>query len=405
MRYNLSMNYEESSQKIREKLAKLSNTNAEDWHLCLKARFGMALVFESIRDKLGAGEVITTPYTCITSINPILVAGLTPVYHDIDAQLLSTGKPDEKYCKPKTRAIVMQHTVGIIGDKTNIRKYADKHNLILIEDSAHCVTRFARDKDDKILADISVHSFGVEKVLTGTKFGGAIWINPELKAARPQLYERIVEKFDKLKQPDFHMNFRVRTYRLNNAIIQRLHGNLRRNFRNFEIKAGILEPPIYPFEQDGQQDEPRTTNKYINERILEQLDIIKSNYIRRSANVELYRNKLKSRYFTKVTKVQEPLLAFPILFETAEKANEAYDMLSTQGFFIRRWYSPLLYPGPNSLKIYRYNPKAAPLAEDISKRILCLPTDLPVIETNKIIKFLTDQKSPVQKPVDNSKQK
>ena len=88
------------------------------------------------------------------------------------------------------------------------------------------------------------------------------------------------------------MNFRVRTYRLNNAIIQRLHGNLRRNFRNFEIKAGILEPPIYPFEQDGQQDEPRTTNKYINERILEQLDIIKSNYIRRSANVELYHNKL-----------------------------------------------------------------------------------------------------------------
>lgn len=71
------MNYEESSEAIRKKLAALSDTNAEDWHLCLKARFGMALVFEAIRDKLGAGEVITTPYTCITAINPILVAGLT----------------------------------------------------------------------------------------------------------------------------------------------------------------------------------------------------------------------------------------------------------------------------------------------------------------------------------------
>ena len=390
MRYNLLMNYEESCEAIRKKLATLSDTNAEDWHLCLKARFGMALVFEAIRDVLGDGEVITTPYTCITSINPILVAGLTPVYHDIDKTILSTGKPDDKLCKGKAKAIVMQHTLGIIGDKTCLRKYADKHKLILVEDSAHCVTRFARDKDNKILADISVHSFGVEKVLTGSKFGGAIYINPELKKKNPDLYIRIVEKFDRLKQPNHFMAFRVRTYRLNNAIIQRLHGRLRRGFRNFEIKAGLLEPPIYPFEQDGQQDEPQATNKYINERILQQLGNLKPNYIRRSANVDLYRNKLQSKHFTKVTKIHEPLLAYPILFNDANKANEAYDMLSSQGYFIRRWYTPLLYPGPNSLKIYRYDPKKVPVAEDISTRVLCLPTDLPVIETTKIIRALTD---------------
>lgn len=396
------MNYEESSEAIRKKLAALSDTKAEDWHLCLKARFGMALVFEAIRDKLGAGEVITTPYTCITAINPILVAGLTPVYHDIDESILSTGKPDDKLCKGKTKAIVMQHTLGIIGDKSSLRKYADKHKLIVVEDSAHCISRFARDKDNNILADISIHSFGVEKVLTGTKFGGAVWVNPELKTKSPALYEEIVAKFKNLKAPDRHMAFRVRTYRINNAVIQRLHGNFRRNFRSFTIKAGILEPPIYPFEQDGQQDEPRTTNKYINERILEQLDILKSNYIRRQANVEQYHSKLKSKHFSKVTKLQEPLLAFPILFETAEKANAAYDMLTSEGYFIRRWYSPLLYPGPNNLSTYRYNPKKAPIAEEISRRVICLPTDLPVIETNKIIKLLCDLNTPVQNSEDLS---
>lgn len=399
------MNYEESSEAIRKKLAALSDTKAEDWHLCLKARFGMALVFEAIRDKLGAGEVITTPYTCITAVNPILVAGLTPVYHDIDESILSTGKPDDKLCKGKTKAIVMQHTLGMIGDKSSLRKYADKHKLIVVEDSAHCVTRFARDKDNNILADISIHSFGVEKVLTGTKFGGAVWVNPELKTKAPALYEEIVTKLKNLKTPDRHMAFRVRTYRINNAVIQRLHGNFRRNFRSFTIKAGILEPPIYPFEQDGQQDEPRTTNKYINERILEQLDILKSNYIRRQANVEQYHSKLKSKHFDKVTKLQEPLLAFPILFESAEKANAAYDMLSSAGYFIRRWYSPLLYPGPNNLSTYRYNPKKAPIAEEISRRVICLPTDLPVIETNKIIKLLCDLKAPVQNSEDLSTSK
>lgn len=405
MRYNLDMNYEESSAKVREQLAALSHTNADDWHLCLKARFGMAIVFEAIRDTLGAGEVITTPYTCITSINPILVSGLTPVYHDIDKSILSTGKPDDKLFKGKTRAIVMQHTLGMIGDKNNLRKYADKHKLILVEDSAHCVTRFARDKNNEILADISIHSFGVEKVLTGSKFGGAIWINPLLRQKQPKLYEAIIEKFSKLQKPDRHMAFRVRTYRLNNAVIQRLHGKLRHGFRNFEIKAGLLEPPIYPFEQDACQDEPRLTNKYINERILNQLSILKTNYIRRLTNVDAYHDKLKSKHFSKVTKLHEPLLAYPIEFKTAAKANEAYDLLSSQGYFIRRWYSPLLYPGPNSIKIYRYDPKKVPIAEDVSKRILCLPTDLPAVETNKIIKLLTDKNSLVENPVENSSKK
>ncbi|MCQ2570903.1 MAG: DegT/DnrJ/EryC1/StrS family aminotransferase [Candidatus Saccharibacteria bacterium] len=395
------MNYEESSKKIREKLAKLTDTDAKDWHLCLKARFGMAIVFESIRDILGSGEIITTPYTCITAVNPILVAGLTPIYHDIDTSLLSTGKPDEKYLKDKTHAIVMQHTVGLITDKTSIKRFADKHKILLIEDAAHCVTRFARDKDNKILADISIHSFGVEKILTGTKFGGAIYVNPELKTKNPDLHQHITYKLGRLKKPGKQMGFRVRTYRINNAIIQRLRGNLRHNFRNFEIKAGILEPPIYPFEQDGQQDEPCTTNKFVNEKILEQLETLKGNYIRRAANVDLYISKLKSKNFSKVTNAHEPLLAFPIVFESEEKANAAYHMLTTQGYFIRRWYSPLLYPGPNSLKIYRYNPKKSPIAEDVSKRVLCLPTDLPVIETNKIIESLKDHKNPVQKPVEN----
>ena len=385
------MNYVESSQKVREQLAQLSDTKAKDWHLCMKARYGMALVFEAIHEELGEGEVITTPYTCITSVNPILVAGLTPVYADIDPAILSTGKPDDKLCKSKKAcALVMQHTVGIIGDKTNLRKYADKHHLLLIEDSAHCVTRLARGKNNRILADISIHSFGVEKVLTGSKFGGAIWINPELKKQYPSLYNKLNAKFRTLKQPNLPTKFRVRTYRFNNAIIQRLHGNFRYNFRNFQIKTKILEPPIHPIEQNGQQDTPRATNTYINKRILSQLDNLHNNFSRRSANVELYNTKLKSKYFSKVTDLREPLLAFPILFKSTDKANRAFDMLSTQGYFIRRWYSPLLFPGPNNLETYHYNPKSAPIAEDISKRILCLPTDLPTEKTVQIIKLLTD---------------
>ena len=154
----------ESNLAIREKLAKYSNTNPDDWFLCLKARYGMAASF--------------TPYTCITSVNPIIVADLKPVYADIDPQTLSITGAD-KLVNKRTRAIVVQHTLGIINPEIqNIGKICKDTGIMLVEDSAHCLARMAVDHKGRPIADISVHSFGVEKVLQNTKFGGAIYINP-----------------------------------------------------------------------------------------------------------------------------------------------------------------------------------------------------------------------------------
>ena len=74
------MNISLSNLEVRKKLAKYSNTNPDDWFLCLKARYGMATVFKAIHDRMGTGEVITCPYTCITAVNPIIVGGLKPIY-------------------------------------------------------------------------------------------------------------------------------------------------------------------------------------------------------------------------------------------------------------------------------------------------------------------------------------
>ena len=383
------MRFEESSKAVRQKLAKMTDTDPDDWYLCLKARFGMAVVFNALRDIKGYGEVITTPYTCITSINPILVSGLKPVYADIDPAFLSTTSIKSALVRPKTRAVVMQHTLGMIGDKTKLAKFAADRNLLLVEDSAHCITRMARSKGGKILADISVHSFGVEKVLTTSKFGGAIYINPELKKKNKALYEQIAMKLGQLKEPDHFLGFRVRVYRTQNAILQRMPQRIKPGFRSFQIKVGLLEPAIYPFEQDGQQDEPKNTNTFVNEKILESLGTLKTNYNRREANVNLYNKHLSSKHFKAVNKLDEPLLAYPVVFSDQKKAQATYEMLTTSGYFIRRWYDPLIYPGPKSTKRYYYNPENVPKAEDISKRVLCLPTDLPAIETQKIIKLIS----------------
>lgn len=383
------MNYIESSHKIRQLLAKASGTDAEDWFLCLKARFGMQVVFRNIRETLGAGEVITSPYTCITAVNPILAGGLYPVYSDIDINNLSISDPSAKLCSSgKVRAIVMQHTLGIIGDKTALATHANKHRLLLIEDSAHCLTRMARDKKNQPLADISIHSFGVEKILTRTKFGGAVYVNPRLKTSNPELYENITSSLLALPSPTPMTEVRLRSYRINNAVLQRMPASIKPTARSLSIKAKILEPPISHIEQEGKQGKAYASTLWVNQKILEQLPTLPINYDRRLANVARYRKYLQSDKFEILCDLDEPLLAFPIVFKDQQQANLAYDLLMSSGFFIRRWYSPLLFPGPASNRVYHYNPKMAPIAEKVAPCVLCLPTDIKDSDCKRLIKLI-----------------
>lgn len=378
----------DSNLAVREALAKFSGTQAKDWFLCLKQRFGMAEVYKAISEVEDPGEVITTPYTCITAINPIIVGGHKPIYADIDPLTLSTGDIPAKLFTKKTRAVVMQHTLGIVSDKLAAQVKTQK--TLLIEDSAHALLRFAKSEDGQILADISAHSFGVEKIIPGTKFGGAIYLNPRLETERPALYAAIIRRLGMLPTPDKSLARRIKHYRTCNAILQRSPHNIRPALRNFAIKAKILEPAVYPFEQEAQQADSVTTNDFVNQTILKNIKNLKQNYARRTASVKYYQKHLKSENFEAVVDSAQPLLAYPIAFSSPAKAAQVYDILMSSGFFIRRWYTPLLYPGPLNNRKYAFNPQKTPIAEQMSVRTISLPTDLPNSELAKIVKILAD---------------
>ncbi|MBR3163832.1 DegT/DnrJ/EryC1/StrS family aminotransferase [Candidatus Saccharibacteria bacterium] len=387
---------------LRKKLASLTDTDYRDWFLCLKARYGMAVVFQSIFDTYGSGDIITSPYTCITAVNPILAGHLRPLYADIFPENLQINPESAKtILTERTYGLVMQHTLGIIGDKQSLISFAKEHKLLLIEDSAHCLTRCARDKQQSIVSDISIHSFGVEKILTGTKFGGAVYLNPRLKNTHKALYDRLITHFRSLPAPSSSLAFRLKTYRYQNAVLQRLPHSVRPSLRNFLIKAKLLEPAIYPEEQEGQQASPVASNQFVEEVALSNIKTLKSNYHQRSQNVAYYHSHLNNHpSFDVLTNVNEPLLAYPILFKSAASATSAYAALNSSGFFIRRWYSPLLFPGPTSNRIYHYHPRSLKIAESIHPRVLCLPTDLTKAQLEQIVKILKPS-APVENAVEN----
>lgn len=84
------------------------------------------------------GEVITTPFTHISTTNAIVRNGLEPVFVDVKEDNY-TINPEliEKAVTDKTVAIVATHVYGFLCDVKAIDEIAKKHNLKVVYDAAH----------------------------------------------------------------------------------------------------------------------------------------------------------------------------------------------------------------------------------------------------------------------------
>ena len=89
--------------------------------------------------KVGAGdEVISTPLTSIATNVPILHMGAKPIWADVDPMTgISDIKDIEKLINKKTKAIVILHKDGDIGNLHEFVALAEHYKLPLIEDAAH----------------------------------------------------------------------------------------------------------------------------------------------------------------------------------------------------------------------------------------------------------------------------
>jgi dTDP-4-amino-4,6-dideoxygalactose transaminase len=122
-----------------------------------------------------SGEIITTPFSFVATTSTIVWQGCEPVFVDIDPETLNIDPAKiEAAITPKTSAILATHVFGNPCDITAIQAIADKHNLKVIYDAAHCFGTFYKNRSVFEYGDISVTSFHSTK-LYHTIEGGAVF--------------------------------------------------------------------------------------------------------------------------------------------------------------------------------------------------------------------------------------
>lgn len=122
-------------------------------------------------------EVITVAAGFPTTVNPIIQFGCVPVFVDVDiptynikAELL------EQAVTPKTKAIMMAHTLGNPFNLEEVMRVAQKYNLWVIEDDCDSLGATYNGKKTGTFGDLATLSFYPAHHITMGE-GGAVLIN------------------------------------------------------------------------------------------------------------------------------------------------------------------------------------------------------------------------------------
>lgn len=131
---------------------------------------------------IGAGdEVIVPSFTFIATANAPKFVGAVPVFADIEDTTFSLDPADvEARITPRTKAIIPIHYGGFPCRIRELRKIADEHGLILIEDAAEAMGAKTGNRNVGTIGDSSILSFCQNKIITTGEGGAVVTDNRDL---------------------------------------------------------------------------------------------------------------------------------------------------------------------------------------------------------------------------------
>ena len=129
-------------------------------------------------------EVITCATGFPTTVNPSLNNNLVPVFLDVDIPTYNIKTEAlEEALSPRTRAIMVAHTLGNPFDLKTIMDFAKKHDLYVVEDTCDALGAEYDGKKVGTFGDIGTLSFYPAHHITMGEGGAVYCDSPKLKRA------------------------------------------------------------------------------------------------------------------------------------------------------------------------------------------------------------------------------
>ncbi|WP_258881660.1 DegT/DnrJ/EryC1/StrS aminotransferase family protein [Paenibacillus sp. sptzw28] len=128
---------------------------------------------------IGPGDEVIVPcYSFFATASCVDHVGARPVFSDIDPVTYSLNATDiEAKITKRTKAIMPVHLFTQLADMAAIREIADRHSLMVLEDSAEAISMFCEGKHAGLLGDAGVISFFPTKTLGAIGDGGLVLTN------------------------------------------------------------------------------------------------------------------------------------------------------------------------------------------------------------------------------------
>jgi len=263
------------------------------------------------------GDIITTPFSYCATTTALIWEYCQPVFADISATSLTCEVSElNSVWTNKIQGVLTTHVYGNSGNLVDQENWAKDKGIPLLYDGAHAFGVKHHGKSIFTYGDVSTCSFHATK-LFHTIEGGAVMTN------NSELAEKI------------------------------------RGIRSFGHKgdhyfaAGI----------NGKNSEFHAAMGLVN---LNHLDEIKAH---RQAVSEYYESNLSKQVNRLAWNSfnMRNYSYFPVIFDSERILEKVVDTLNKQNIFPRRYF----YPALNELPYLEY--QSCPIAEDISRRVVCLP--------------------------------
>ncbi len=372
-------------------LAERTGTRAEDWHLVFKARYGLQVAFATMARLGDRTHVATQVFTCVTAVDPITATGLTPRFLEVDEGRIALSASGLQAAEEPLLAVVDQHTYGIIDDAASreLAEAAHARGAWLVEDCAHCPGRLAMGEDGPV-PDVSVHSFGVEKLLPHTRFGGAVWVNPAMESEA--LCVALNEALSALPPIPKKLEKAARAFRNQTRLLNRMPASMARRMGEKWVANGTREPAVASVELEGGLPlAPMAPGEWVSAQAVPDLEALDANLAARRKSVAAYSRGISHLAHVFVpgaalsAEHPQPLLRFPLFARTPEAADAIRGRVEALGLYCTKWYRPLLFPGSDLAAFGIEDFDAWPVSKRLSDGVVCLPTDLGTVEPGAVV--------------------